>query len=503
MKLKDTKNKKKIPKTGLRKAEELQRQFNALMDDLPIPYYRIGPDMKVQKMNKALADLIGQTVEDCIGKHMKDIIDAKSFALAEKRFPQHRKDKPLKPVKYKVNLEDGKIIYLESRGKPVFDNGTFLYLHGLIHDITEKTEADEKIQTLISALESVQHGIFICDLNGKITYSNRYLCSRFGYSPREMAELEIYDLIFPADFSDRLYENIIHKSLKQGWRGELTCVPKKGDPFPCHMTTSCVVSKSGKPIAIIGVITDMTVEKKMESDLIQAEKMITIGKLAAGVAHEINNPLTALTYDLETLKEQLKQSKEFKVRLKRMENVTSRISTITRHLLTFSRQKSSPLRQSCDIHELLKNSLMLARVSNKKDIKIRKAFDEKIPRLRLDPIEIEQVFLNLVMNAFQATPVLGTLKIRTRFRPRKGVVEIFFQDNGSGIERTDMSKIFDPFFTTKNGTEHVGLGLSISHGIIANHGGCLTVNNNIPGPGVTFQILLPVKGQTLLQADAL
>jgi signal transduction histidine kinase len=257
------------------------------------------------------------------------------------------------------------------------------------------------------------------------------------------------------------------------------------------MTISPVLSATGKPIALTGVITDMTQEKKMEAELLNAEKMITIGKLAAGVAHEINNPLTALTNDLEKLKSQMPGTEDTRARFERMEHVIDRITNIVSHLLTYSRQKPSVSRQYADIHEILRQSLLLAEVNNKKGIGVTKKLDPKMPLIRLDALRIEQVFLNMIINAFEATPVKGRLAIRTRYSPRKKMVDIYFQDNGVGIESKDMARIFDPFFTTKDDALRVGLGLSISQGIIVSHGGEITFSQNKKGPGTTFRISLP------------
>jgi len=228
-----------------KKLKDEENHFNSLIDHTAIAYYRVGPDLRLIHANQALADLMGQPLEDCIGRSVKDLIQPDSYNIFEKRMRDHMRGKSLKTVKYRLKRKDGLSLMPESSGRPVFRNGRFLYIEGFTHDISGLKEANQRIQTLVNSLESLQHAVFISDLHGRLTYGNHYFRKHFGYTAQQLTGLEICDLIWHPEFSDQLYIHLIQKSLNRGWRGELTCAGKKKEPFPCHMTISRVLSDSG------------------------------------------------------------------------------------------------------------------------------------------------------------------------------------------------------------------------------------------------------------------
>jgi len=233
--------------------------------------------------------------------------------------------------------------------------------------------------------------------------------------------------------------------------------------------------------------------REIQGQLIQTEKLASIGKLAAGVAHEINNPLGGiLIYSHLILEETPKGSPHYE-NLKKIVKETARCKDIVKALLDFSRPKEPEMTRT-DVHELLDRSLGITdRQALFQNIKIEKFYAPSLPPIVADPGQLQQVFLNIILNAAEAMNGSGTLTLRTSFDPEHGTLTVEFSDTGHGIRGEDQKRLFEPFFTTKEVGKGTGLGLAISYGIIRKHGGTIEVLSEV-GKGATFKIKLPEKG---------
>jgi two-component system NtrC family sensor kinase len=229
--------------------------------------------------------------------------------------------------------------------------------------------------------------------------------------------------------------------------------------------------------------------KKIHDQLFRSEKLASIGKLAAGVAHEINNPLTGVLTNSSLLLEDLEESDPRREDVQVIVNETIRCREIVKRLLDFARQ-TKPQKKLTNINQIIENIILLVRnQSSFRNIIIKKTLSDNIPEILADMDQIQQVFINLILNASEAMQNGGQLVIESRISSNEDYIEIQFTDSGCGIKEQDKAKIFDPFFTTKgHGT---GLGLSISYGIIERHGGKIIVDST-PGSGTVFTIFLPV-----------
>lgn len=227
----------------------------------------------------------------------------------------------------------------------------------------------------------------------------------------------------------------------------------------------------------------------MQKSLAQSEKLASLGKMAAGVAHEINNPLTSILINTHLLMETKDQGSEEYESLDMIEEETRRCSDIVKGLLEFARQ-SPPQKNPVDLNELLVHIINILRnQATFQNIVIHNNLQEGLPMTEVDPNQIKQVFWNLMINAAEAMPRGGTLTITSRLSPSLDTLEISFQDTGVGIPENALNKIFDPFFTTKQGG--TGLGLAIIYGIAQEHGGTIDVTSK-PGGGSVFTVRLPV-----------
>jgi signal transduction histidine kinase len=224
----------------------------------------------------------------------------------------------------------------------------------------------------------------------------------------------------------------------------------------------------------------------------QSEKLASIGRLAAGIAHEINNPLTGVLTFAHLLKEREDTPPGSRGDLDVIIRETTRVREIVRGLLDFARQ-SAPAKEQLDINDVIRRTMQLLR--SQKDfrkITIEESLDDKLPRLLGDKNQLQQVFLNLSLNALEAMPEGGLLRVETNVEHDR--IRIVFADTGIGIKEQDLEQIFDPFFTTKPVGKGTGLGLSVSYGTIQQHGGSIEVESE-EGRGTLFTILLPLNGR--------
>lgn len=238
------------------------------------------------------------------------------------------------------------------------------------------------------------------------------------------------------------------------------------------------------------ILEEITKRVELEKQLLLNDKLTSIGRFTAGIAHEINNPVAAISNFVETML--FDEEKEENIAyLKSIRSETDRITSIVNGLLNFSRQSKSEF-GLVDVREVIELSLKICHYQkNYKEFKIEKEFCEDIPYIMGNFNQLQQVFINIITNAFQSMLKGDKLNISIEVTADKSVLKIIFKDNGSGIEPQYLQKIFDPFFTTKEEGKGVGLGLSIGYGIIKNHGGDITVDSKV-GSGSKFIVTLPI-----------
>jgi two-component system, NtrC family, sensor kinase len=248
--------------------------------------------------------------------------------------------------------------------------------------------------------------------------------------------------------------------------------------------------EDGEVIGAIEISRDITKDIMAQKAMMQQEKLASVGRLSAGVAHEINNPLTTILTTAMLIQEDLDPEDPNYQELATISKETLRCRKIVTSLLDFARQ-STPTRKPCDINQIVQESVSLTQKQAAfKDVILNYELDENIPLLNLDKGQIQQSFINLIINAIEATGAGGSIFISTLYQKYQDRVDIAVSDTGQGISENDLSKIFDPFFTTKD--EGTGLGLAITHGIIEQHSGSIDAFSKL-GRGTIFTIKLPVE----------
>ncbi len=328
-----------------------------------------------------------------------------------------------------------------------------------------------------------------------------------GYKAEEvMGKVNIINLYPPGGAKD-----IMRKLRSEEYGGigkltfqQVTLVSKSGEHIPIQLSASLVFDEQGGELSSVGFFTDLRprieMEKQLEEthlQLVNSEKMASLGKLAAGIAHEINNPLGGILIYSSLLTETLKVSDPRTQDLAKIVQEATRCKDIVKSLLEFSRQ-TDPKMEPADINKAITDGLFfLENQALFHNIEIVKNLAPFLPTVRGNAGQLKQVFMNIIVNAAEAMHGSGTLTITTGLSKDQKGTWVEFTDTGEGIPRENLSRIFDPFFTTKEVGRGTGLGLSTSYGIIEGHRGRIDVKSEV-GRGTTFRIELPVQVEDVL-----
>ncbi|MFC1533426.1 response regulator [Thermodesulfobacteriota bacterium] len=359
----------------------------------------------------------------------------------------------------------------------------------------------------INLIESSIDGIIACDIHEKIITYNKSTEKMLGYHKNEVLGKMSFSQIFPVGSMERIKEEIYSDSFGgkyQLFLFETDMITKTGEKIPVQLSIK-VLFEEKKEIGMVGFIRDLREVRRMEQQfadqtrLLHQHKMMSLGRLAASVVHEINNPLAGMLNYIRLMSKILNRETLDRERLTKFQGYLdiikgeiSRCAKIVSNLLAFSR-KSKMEYGNVDINELLERCIILSRHKLVlQNIEIRSNFISKNPRIWGDINQLQQCAINLIFNALDAMPQGGTLLLENSFNSKEGVVEIKVSDNGCGIAKEELPHIFEPFYTTKVEGEGLGLGLSTVYGIIDRHKGTINVDSQL-GKGTVFTIKIPVK----------
>ena len=364
----------------------------------------------------------------------------------------------------------------------------------MLEKVRLQRELIETKNFLESIVEKAGDAISVVDLEGKVVYWNEGAENIYGYKKEEVSGKKLSQLLYPRDERSRAEEEkLMEKWMAQVREGkvvpnvEVKRQTKEGREILINMTISPLRDAEGKIIGASRICKDITHLKKAEERLILAERLSSLGELTAGVAHELRNPLAGIKINTQILSRKKDLPEMEKKLLSSTQEGIEKIQKIVDDMLHFAKPKASHFEEE-EINGVVKESLAILQTKLKKS-NITSAFEkgQRLPRLFIDIHQIQQVLINLMLNAIQAMEKGGTLTIRT-FPENEGGVGIEVKDTGVGIAKSHVKKIFDPFFTTKS--EGTGLGLSISLKILESHGATIDVVSEA-GRGSTFTIHFP------------
>jgi two-component system NtrC family sensor kinase len=393
-----------------------------------------------------------------------------------------------------ILLAGGAGLYYESRWASALEKEVAKKTLELKKSNEELSISEKRYKSLV---ESAEDSILTIDAHGEILSVNRFGAQFLGYTVHGIVGKTL-KAIFPGQVGELLQSQIerIFRE-KTGFRTvqEVTLGDKD---YTLNFTMTSVRDEEDRVQSILIIIHDMTAVKRMEEQLYHTEKLASLGQLAAGVAHEINNPMAIILGYTDMLLEKTPEgTKEYKI-LKTIERQGNNCKRIVENLMSFARmpegvQYDTDVNRNIElVMEVVQNTLLTKKIEFSLDLA------PNLPRVRGDAGQLQQVFMNLITNAVKAMPQGGKLTIASRLHPKRDKVEVQIIDTGEGIRREHLSKIFDPFFTTRKVGEGTGLGLSVSYAIVSKYGGNILVTSRskeeygAAASGSTFSVVLPV-----------
>lgn len=352
-------------------------------------------------------------------------------------------------------------------------------------------ESEERYRLIT---ENINDAIFLFDLQGHLVFSNPRGAEIARYPLEELQGLPLSSLL-TSESAQQAYARL--EAVQTGQEVppffEAEVIRKDCSRVWVEANLTSVV-KDGRVVGRLGVMRDITERKRLQEQLVQAEKVAAMGQLLAGVAHELNNPLTVVLAQADLLRERL-EGVALGTRAETIAHAARRCARIVKNFLTLARQRP-PERQHVSLNNVVQEAVeLLAYLLRVDNVKVALDLAPDLPRLWADPHQLHQIVVNLVTNAhhaMRATPPPRRLTLATRFDPAGRRVSLAVADTGPGIPPEIQSRIFEPFFTTRPPGEGTGLGLSLCLGVIESHGGEIRVESQ-PGQGATFVVELPVQ----------
>jgi len=490
------------------KAEQYQATFNATSDGMALWTL----EGKLVDVNQACCNLHGMTREQLLKAPLTDYVPPESMPKLMQLLEAVREGRTYQGEAIATH-KDGQVFHLDMRGVPAtFEGQRHVLL--ILRDITARKEAvealrasEERYHTVFTA--SVD-GIALCSPDGRIIEANPAFCKLHGYTREELLEIEGFQFVDP-ESQVHCWEFFEAASSGQHLTAEPRARRKDGTIFDVE-AHGVPVQYNNSPHLLL-IMRDITQRKqaelereRLESQLRQAQKMEAIGQLTGGIAHDFNNILTGIMGYIVMAQEWEQKHADPKLNryLDRIQKSAGRARDLIQQMLTFSRgQRGEP--RSLQVGPLIKECAKMLDSTLPSTIETRLQVADRLPPVIADPVQIDQILLNLCINARDAMAGHGVLKVSVQAIEcktpcvcascRKSAagrfVELSVSDTGSGMDRQTIDRIFEPFFTTKEVGKGSGMGLAMVHGIVHEYGGHIRVDSK-PGKGSTFSVLLPV-----------
>ncbi|MFC1579545.1 PAS domain S-box protein, partial [Thermodesulfobacteriota bacterium] len=492
--------------------ERSKKDTQVILDSLPYRIMVVNLDKTIDTVNETFLKDFGTSSSEVVGKLCHEVRYGLDRPCHEEGSACYLVDRleELKEKELLINYEE----YQDEHGNTRFDvitvapildeKGEVVQILEASRDVTDRVKLEkeaEKSNTFFqNVIQSTVDGIVVVDTKGNVLIFNEGMEKLTGFQSEEIINRGHLSTFYDIDVAK---ENMLKmRSDQYGPQGKLnptsmTITTKSGEEIPITLSAS-IITIDGKEIGSVGVFTDMReileMRKNLEEahlQLVQSEKIASVGRMAAGVAHEINNPMSGILIYAELLKENLQNDVENVKDVQEIIDQTLRCKRIVSDLLEFSRQSVGKV-SSFPVEDLLNKSLnLLVNQAIFQNIEVIREIEQDMPAMVGDFGQLSQVFTNLYINAADAMGGKGKLIIGAKFQEAKNLFTILVSDTGPGIPENLKDKIFDIFFTTKPTGKGTGLGLSISQNIIKLHGGVIAVECP-SGGGTTFVIEFPL-----------
>jgi PAS domain S-box-containing protein len=503
-----------------RQAEEIVQDYAAELEELynhaPCGYHSLDKDGTFVRMNDTELNMLGYQREEVVGKmKVSDILTPDSLRTFQENFPRFKEQGWIRDLEFDMIRKDGTILPISLSATAIKDAaGNYLFSRSIVVDISERRQAEEKIREQSALLDITSDAVFVRDLECRILYWNRGAERLYGWQAIEVIGRDCRNFLYKQfELISSFLEVAITTVIEQGeWQGELNKITKSGQEIIVHSRWTLMRNGGGQPKFILAVDTDITEKKHLETQFYRAQRLESLGTLASGIAHDLNNILTPIMAVAQLLPLNLLNLNEQNQQLLRiLEDSSKRGAELVQQILLYARGAEGKREPLQPVH-LLKEIEQVVKSTFPKSIQI--CVDISIPKLGTifaDPTQIHQVLMNLCVNARDAMPDGGTISIsaknfsvdqnysRMSLEAKEGeYVVITVSDTGCGIPTELQERIFEPFFTTKETSRATGLGLSTVFGIVKNHGGFIQVESEV-GRGTKFKIYLPILDGSIAQ----
>ena len=463
----------------------------------------INSPTRLTYISPSVKRLLGYSVEEAKTKTMEEVFTPVSYEVAMKALAEElaienveQQDLPRsRTLELELNCKDGSVVPVEINCSIVRDpDGRAVEILVIARDISERKQVEEKIkhaaQEWRMTFDSITDLISIHGKDNRIVRVNMAFADAFNMKPKDVIGKPCYEVVHGTK------EPCPHCPHKQTVETKKPAGAEFFEPYLgiyLQVSTSPMFNEKGEVVGSVHVARDITERKQIEEHLVMTDRLASIGELASGIAHELNNPLTSVIGFSELLMEE-NIPDDVKEDLGIIYSQAQRAAGIIKNLLTFSR-KHAPVKQMSHVNSIIEDVLRLRAYEQKvSNIKVNTRFASGLPEIMVDYFQMQQVFLNIIINAESAILEAhnkGRLTITTK--TLNNIVSVSFADDGPGIAEENLSRIFTPFFTTKAVGKGTGLGLSICHGIVTEHGGRIYARNGL-GKGATFIVELPING---------
>ena len=472
---------------------------------------------KFRYANPAICKMLGYTARELTAMSVKDIYPRKELKRVLRKFSAQTEGEKRLAQNIPCLRKDGTLIYVNINSTRVVLDGAECNV-GFFQDITKRVIAEEALreseEKYRNILANIEEGYFEVDLSGNLVFFNDASCKLIGYPADELIGMNNREFT-SRDTAKKMLKtfNRVFTSGKPAQIADFEVITKSGVKRHLELSASLIRDTDQQPIGFRGIVRDVTTrlksqkeKERLASQIQQVQKMESIGTLAGGIAHDFNNLLMGFQGNISLMLLDLEDDHPYVEYLKNMESYVLRGSELTRQILGFARRGKYQVKTT-NINDLLdKSAEMFNRT--KKEITIHKKFPDDLWPVDVDRGQIEQVLLNLFVNAWQAMPGGGEIYIETEqvyleddydkpYEITPGpYVRISVTDTGVGMDDDIQQKIFEPFFTTKAVGRGTGMGLASAYGIIKNHNGIIDVYSE-KGHGTTFKIYLPASDKSV------
>ncbi len=488
--------------------------LRAVADGLPDAVFVKDRAGRYLLFNQGAADLVGKPVEEVIGRDDSALFspeDARQVMENDQRVIGTGETRTEEEV---LTAAGATRTYLATKAPYRDECGNINGIVGISRDITERKRAENKIREQATLLDKARDAILVRDLEHGITYWNKSAEELYGWSAEEVLGRKASDILY-RDLGG--FEKAIDVVLSEGeWSGELQQVTKSGESVLIEGRWTLVRDDAGRPQAVLAINSDITEKRRLEQQFLRAQRMESIGTLAGGIAHDLNNVLTPILMSIDLLRLTSRDERSRAV-LSTVETSAKRGADMVRQILSFSRGVEGQ-HMKIDIPQIILDMQHLVQNTFPKNIDFHADVESDLPPFSGDQTQLHQVLLNLCVNARDAMPEGGALTVSVRSLQMDETyahmtpgakpgpyLKIKVADTGTGIPEEALDKIFDPFFTTKELGKGTGLGLSTVLAIIKGHRGLINVYSEL-GKGTTFSICFPASetdedGESIIEQE--